>query len=90
VVKWIAQKVPDGKVEIPKSSYLIQTLFNSSFNIRRVQNLNFFIDHLKSQNTCASTTLKWEFSILEDAFLVHTYMAVRRYRENCKPQGIII
>jgi len=28
--------------------------------------------------------------ILENAFLVHTYMMVRRYRENVKPQAIII
>jgi len=42
---------------------MIQTLIISLFNIRCncVQNLKIFIDHLESQNTCASTTLKYEF-----------------------------
>jgi len=69
---------------------MIQTLFNSLFNIRcnGVQNLKIVIGHVESQNTCASTTLR----ILENAsFILHAYMVARfgppGYRESSHVVG---
>jgi len=63
---------------------MIQTLLNSLFiQCVGVQNLNIFISHLLNIKILVHH-LKMRIS--ENAFLVHTYMVVRRYRENIKPQ----
>lgn len=45
---------------------MIQTLWNSLFNIRYMllKTKKMFIDNLESQNTCATSTLKCEFSYI--------------------------
>jgi len=68
--------------------YMIQTLFNSLFNTRRmVFKTSKFSSIILNLKILVQAPL-YKMWILEYAFLVHTYKVVWRHHENCKPLSL--
>lgn len=71
--------------------YSIADPVNFSLPVKNANSIQFKLSSLFNSGVqnlisgISSTILKWE-----NALLVHTYMVVQRYREDNKPQAIII